>query len=278
MMGRHLLLLAVLVPAVLGAQGGRCIPVRSDGDLPFRSGETLRYALSYNWHAVATDVASGALTLDSTLFAGTPAYHATMSARTAKFFDVFFKVREGFQSWFTADGLQPRKFIRDTHEGSYYAYNLYRYDTDARVIHADLETKSRGKYQLDLPYGDCTYDLPALLYFTRTMDAAQLQPGTNYHITFAIDDDVYVLTLTFKGREDKYVKGLGRVGSMKFGCSVVAGEMFDGSEDALLWISDDENRIPVYFMAPLKVGAVSGRLASWSGLKHPFSSLKNPKR
>ena len=43
----------------------------------------------------------------------------------------------------------------------------------------------------------------------------------------------------------------------------------DGEETG----SDDENRIPVLFEAPILVGTASGRLKEWSGLKHPFSSL-----
>ena len=278
---RRLLLISALsalfsLPAF--AQGGPCIPVRSGGDLPYQAGETLRYTLSYNWHAVATDVASGALAVDTTTLNGKKVFHATMTARTAKFFDVFFKMREGFQSWFTVDGIEPQRFIRDTHEGSYYAWNLYQYDWREKVIRAELEDRNKPRYHLDIPFGDCTYDLPALLYFTRNMDVSRLRNGTAYHITFAIDDAVYVLTLTFKGRERKYVKGLGTVATMKFGCSVVAGEMFEGDEDAVLWISDDDNRIPVFFMAPLKVGACTGRLSSYEGLKHPFTSLQSAKK
>jgi len=193
------------------------------------------------------------------------------------FFDIFFKVRERFESWFL-DGVQPRKFIRDTHEGSYFAYNLYQYQPSAGIIHADLDSQTAGKRTADLQYGDCTFDLPALLYFTRNMDVSNLQEGKTYHITFAIDEDIQVLTLTFKGRENKYVKGLGTVASMKFGCSVMAGEMFEGDEDALLWISDDENRIPVYFYAPLRVGGVAGRLTGHESLAHEFTSLISRKK
>ena len=35
---------------------------------------------------------------------------------------------------------------------------------------------------------------------------------------------------------------------------------------------DDENRLPVYFEAPIRVGVASGRLTGWSNLKYPFDS------
>ena len=41
----------------------------------------------------------------------------------------------------------------------------------------------------------------------------------------------------------------------------------------LIWVTDDENRLPVYFEAPLLVGKATGRMTAYEGLKHPFTSL-----
>ena len=51
------------------------------------------------------------------------------------------------------------------------------------------------------------------------------------------------------------------------------GEAFDGESSLYAWITDDGNRIPIYFVAPLKIGQVRGRLYSADGLKHEFSSV-----
>ena len=44
------------------AQGGKCLPARTDGVEPFQAGEKIVFNISYNWHAVQTDVAKGTLT------------------------------------------------------------------------------------------------------------------------------------------------------------------------------------------------------------------------
>lgn len=274
-MKRLLTIVFLVLPLLVCAQTKNPIPVRGTDNLPYAPGEKLDFVLSYNWHAVVTDVASASVQLDTVVFEGKKAWHSVLTARTAAFFDIFFKVRERFDSWFL-DGVQPRKFIRDTHEGSYFAYNLYNYD--ASVIHASLDSQTLGKRSAELPYDGATFDLPALLYYTRNMDVSSLKEGNTYHIKFAIDEDMSVLTLTFKGREKKYSKGVGTVSCMKFGCSVMAGEMFEGNEDAILWISDDENRIPVYFYAPLRVGGVGGRLTAYHNLAHDFTSLISRKK
>ena len=270
------LLLGIGVAA--SAQGTKCLPARQDGVEPFKAGEKIVFNISYNWHAVQTDVAKGTLTAKQETLNGEKVWHTSMAMQTAPFFDVFFKIREKFDSWFALKGVEPRKFYRDTKEGDYYAINDFIYDRPAGVIHANLEYSGRGKSTVDIPYGDCTYDVTALFYFARRMDFANMKPGTVHRISIAIDKDVLKVNLTYRGKENKYVKGVGTIASHKVGISLNKGDVFEGNEDAILWFSDDDNRVPVAFMAPLKVGAMNGRLASYEGLAHDFTALISTKR
>ena len=113
------------------AQGTKCLPSRTDGVEPFKAGEKIVFNISYNWHAVQTDVAKGTLTMKQETLNGEKVWHSSMSMQTAPFFDVFFKIREKFDSWFALKGVEPRKFYRDTREGDYHAINDYVYDRKA---------------------------------------------------------------------------------------------------------------------------------------------------
>ena len=260
------------------AQGTKCLPSRTDGVEPFKAGEKIVFNISYNWHAVQTDVAKGTLTAKQETLNGEKVWHTSMSMQTAPFFDVFFKIREKFDSWFALKGVEPRKFYRDTKEGDYYAINDYIYDRQAGVIHANLDYSNREKSTVDIPYGDCTYDVTALFYFARRMDFANMKAGTVQKISIAIDKDVLQVNLTYRGKENKYVRSIGTIAAHKVGISLKKGDVFEGNEDAILWFSDDDNRVPVAFMAPLKVGAMNGRLASYEGLAHDFTALISTKR
>jgi len=261
--------LAILIGTF--AANSQCIPTKS-GALPYSTGENLSYVLSYKWNAVNTDVATASLKLDTVRLNGKLVYHSKMTARTKSFFDAFFKARENFQSWFDIDTGRPLKYTRNTLEGKYTATNLYINNWSSRKIKANWQMGSRPKGSAELPLSDCTYDLPSIIYFLRRMDTSNLAPGKSYKVTYGIDDDVYTINLTFKGRETKKIRGIGKVKCLQFGCSVVAGEMFTGNEDAQLWVSDDENHIPIYFMAPLKVGAVTGRLSGYQGLTYKLNT------
>lgn len=259
-----------------------CVPVRtvSPDRLAFGPGEKMYFTMHYKWGAINSDVGHAEVTLDTLTFNSRKAFFCKVYGRTTKFYDIFFKVREDFRSWFAVDGLRPLKFTRDTHEGNYVARNTYLYDwsaTDPHIV-ADLYSSSRGERSMEIPLTRCTYDLPALFYYARNMDVDNVVPGKRYPMTFAIDDDVFNVYFILYGKETIKVKGLGTVKTIKFAAKLLAGEVFTGEEDMMIWISDDENRLPVYFEAPILVGTASGRMTDCEGLKYPFSALIEDKR
>ena len=258
-------------------KGTACVPVRalSEDKLAFQAGEKLDFVLHYRWGAINSDVGHGTVELDNVRFNGKDAFLCSVYGKTTKFFDLFFKVREDFKSWFTRDGLVPLKFTRDTYEGGYEARNTYLYDRTSAEPHisADLYSSKRGQRSMELPLTPCTFDLPSLFFFARNMDFDVVEPGRKYPMTFAIDDDVFNVYFILYGRETIRVKGFGTVKKIKFAAKLMEGEVFKGEEDMLIWVTDDENRLPVYFEAPLLVGKATGRMTAYEGLKHPFTSL-----
>ena len=259
------------------SKGSACVPVKAvrEADLAFRSGEKMSFVLHYRWGAINSDVGHANVSLDAVTYNGQEAFLCSAYGRTTKLFDLFFKVREDFRSWFTRDGLRPLNFTRNTYEGGYEARNTYVYDWSAADPHiiADVYSSSSGQRYPYIPLTPCTFDLPSLFFFARNMDFDVVEPGRKYPMTFAIDDDVYNVYFILYGPETIKVKGLGTIRTIKFAAKLLEGEVFKGEEDMMIWVTDDENRLPVYFEAPLLVGTATGRMTGYEGLKHPFTAL-----
>ena len=258
-------------------KGANCIPVKSlaEKDLAYKVGENLEFVIHYKWGAINSDVAKAYVKLDTTTLNGVPVFHCSVNGRTARFYDMFFKVREDFQSWFTREGVVPVKFYRDSREGNYWSTNRYDYmwnPEESRHIRAEIETSRRPVRTEEIPLAGCTYDLPSLFYMARNMNFSKVKPNVKYPMTFAIDDDIYNVYFIWLGKEKKYIKGIGTVQTMKFAAKLIAGDVFGSGQDMFVWITEDDNRIPVYFEAPLRVGTASGRLSGWKNLKYPFDS------
>lgn len=252
-----------------------CIPVGSlaQDRLAFCAGESMSFVIHYKWGVINSDVGMASVTLSEEDFNGIPTFHCEVIGSTTRLFDFVFKVREHFESWFTRDGLRPIKFIRDSHEGKYVATNTFNYDWEHALIAADVYSTTAGQRSVELPLDRCTYDLPSLFFLARNMNIDAVTPEIRYPMTFAIDDDVYNVHFILHGRETIDVKGLGRINTIKFSARLLAGEVFRSDTDMTIYISDDDNRLPVYFEAPLLVGKASGRMTACYGLAHPFSSM-----
>jgi hypothetical protein len=254
-----------------------CVPIKDikKNEIAFDAGEKMEFTMHYEWGIIDSDIGTATVTLDTVQIDGQKAFLCSAQGKTTRLYDLFFKVREDFKSWFTVDGLKPLMFTRNTQEGKYIAKNTYVYDWNASQPHivADVYSSSSGQRYLELPLTPCTYDLPALFFFARNIDLENIEIGKRYPMTFAIDDDIFNVYFIFHGPETIKVKGLGTVKTIRFAAKLLAGEVFTGEEDMMIWISDDENRVPVYFEAPILVGTASGRMKAWSGLKYPFSAL-----
>lgn len=254
-------ILALLLPVTVNGQGSGCIPTKQSK--PFHDGEEVDLALFYKWGLVNTEVAVATIKLEGVPFNGTPAYHVNFNVKSAPFFDVFFKMREDFNSWFTREDLRPMKFTRNTLEGKYTATNDYSYDWDKKVIHADVNFNGRGEEHYEIPLHGCVYDLPALIFYLRTMDLSRMKEGEKYHLSFAIDEAVFDIVLTYHGKDSVTLSRQNVREGLLFTCSVVKGAMFEGNQELKFWFSADGNFVPMAVMAPLRWGAVWAKLKDY---------------
>jgi len=62
---------------------------------------------------------------------------------------------------------------------------------------------------------------------------------------------------------------------IKFSALLIEGTIFKGGEDLFVWVTDDENRIPVMIEAKIIVGSVKALLSGTEGLRNE-TSVKIP--
>ena len=232
----------------------------------------------YKWGAINTEVGTARLTADTLNFRGQDAYHLACLARTVPFFDRIYKIREDLQSWVQAEDLKPLRFTRSTFEGGYTASNDFNFDWEKGLINADVNFENKGPQMLEIPFKEGDFDLVSLLYHIRSLGEETFESGNVVKVRFAIDDNVFDVTINAKGKENIKVRKLGWMDAWHVSCSVVQGALFAGDEQLHLWFSADGNRIPVAARVPLKMGAVQAWLTSYSGLKNEFTAYTNGRR
>jgi len=263
-----------LIANLTKAQNSDCPPPRvgTTEDLPYRDGEVLKYSLSYNWGGVVSEVAEGIASLKFNSSEGAGEYfHAIVEGRTYRFYDIFFKVRDYYESRFYAKSLRPFYFHRSVQEGKYRMKNNFTFFPDNQIRSITKKYDNPQKDTL-LKGSACTYDIVTMFYYARTLDYKSDPPGKSYPVSFVIDDDIYDISFRYVGKEVKKIKGLGTFNTAKFAVKLIAGTVFRGDKEMIIWISDDENKIPLGFEVEIIIGRLFGTLKSTENLKYPMKS------
>ena len=87
-----------------------------------------------------------------------------------------------------------------------------------------------------------------------------------------LDNEVYNLYIKYLGKEEIKTK-FGKFKAIKFKPLLVKGTLFQGGEKMTVWVSDDENHIPLRIESPIVVGSVKVDMMGYQNLRYPLSSL-----
>jgi len=264
------ILLILCSTTILSAQNKYPCEIKNNA---FKSGETLDYVITYNWFLVWTDVGAVRFEAKKEKMFNKEVYNLKGTGITFSFYDWFFQVRDVYQSWVNTDNLLPVYYHRDVDEDGYLIDIKYTYDFNNLLAYSEIE-KPRKPYRRDtVALNPCTYDVISVIYRARNIDFSKYKKDEQIPFTILLDNELHEVYIRYKGKEEKKVRGVGKFNTIKFTGSLVAGDVFQGGEDLMIWVTDDENRIPVWVESPIIVGTVKARLVGYDGLKHPLKSL-----
>jgi hypothetical protein len=86
-----------------------------------------------------------------------------------------------------------------------------------------------------------------------------------------LDNEVHNLYIKYEGRETIKTK-YGKFRAIRFKPLLVKGTMFSGGEKMTVWVSDDQNHIPLRIESPIVVGSVKVDMMQYRNLRYPLSS------
>jgi hypothetical protein len=199
-------------------------------------------------------------------------YHVVGKGYTTGVSSLFFKVNDTYESCIDKETGNPYQFVRNIYEGGY-TKNQEGFFNQAenKILVKDYKHNSEKTFAV----GKNTQDILSSFYYLRNYpNIEKMKPGEFVAIDMFFDDKTTKFRLKFIGREDIRTK-FGVVSTMIFKPSVQTGRVFKEEESLTVWISDDDNRIPIRIKASLLVGSIKADLDSYKGLKNPFKIKKN---
>ena len=199
-------------------------------------------------------------------------FHTVGNGYTAGMTKLFFKVNDDYQSYIDKATSKPYQFIRKIDEGGYTKNQEGFFNQDKNTV---LVKDYKNNTENTFPVSENVQDIVSSFYYLRNHpNIDKLKIGESIIIDMFFDGEVVKFKLKYIGRELLSTK-FGKVNTMIFRPLVQSGRVFKEEESLTVWISDDDNKMPLRIKASLAIGSLKADLESYRGLKHPFMVIRN---
>lgn len=235
----------------------------------FLPGEKIVYKLFYNWNFVWLPAGEVTFQVNGLKHQ----YHIMVRGQTYPSYEWFYKVDDKYESYLDKKTLLPEIHIKDVQEGGYTRFDRTVFD---QIDHKAVSSRGANRDDLKDKYmdlGECMHDLISIVYYARNLDPGSMTNGQEIPIKILMDQEIYPLSLKYLGRDERRkVKGVGFFDTHIFSPQLIAGEVFKEGDEMKIYVSNDENKLPVLIESPVSVGSVKAVLKTYKGLKYPMTA------
>ena len=194
---------------------------------------------------------------------GRNTYYIKIYGKSTGMVDVMFRVKDQFESYLDEEALIPWKATKNVKEGGYKAIDLVLFDHE----NGFAQSNAKGKVEI----AERTQDIASALYYARSTDMTNSKAGDVFPVNFYMDGKNYNLRFKFVGRETLKTD-IGTFKTLKVKPQLLEGRVFKDSEALTLWVTDDENKVPIRAESEIFVGAIKMDLMAYSGLRNPLTA------
>ena len=223
-----------LVPAAFGQPA-------LDRRPPFL-GEKLTFAMS----VLGTEGGELTLSAKETTLAGRPAWKFELSAISGEFLSKLFLVRDYLASWVDPQTFRTLRFEKHTVEGKRVRDDLIEFDYEKKIAYRD------GK---PIAIEERTLDTLSSLYYIRVIDLDPKKPAE----LSVVSRRLFPLSVVVLGRETVKTPA-GTFRTIRVEPRSPSEGLIGKGKNLVLWLTDDERKMPVQLKSKLKIGTLLGKL------------------
>ena len=238
----------------------------------YKAGETITYKVAYNWGFLWVNAGEAVFKIRSMKVDGKNAFYFYANGTSLKKWDWVYKVRDTYESFTDMDALRPLRFRRNTLEGKYSVNNDYKFDYEKGKVYTATENSNKPYSKDTISLAPCTFDVLSMIYEARNIDYSQYRKNDKIPISLIIDGKIYNLYIRYMGKDVLKTRDKEVYKCVKFKPMLVEGSLFLAGENMTVWVTDDQNRVPVLIEAKILVGSIKAYLSQMSGLKNSVTS------
>ncbi|GAB1452449.1 DUF3108 domain-containing protein [Draconibacterium sp.] len=220
----------------------------------FIDGEKLTYEIKYKF--IVGGIAT--FSLNEVMYKGEKVFHALALGQTTGLANTIYGIKDSYESWFDKETNLPFKAVRDIHEGRYTKYNEVIFNRKNNTVNSKLSGIHSVPSEI--------LDLTSTFYYLRRVDFSKVNEGDVVFVNMYFSDEVFPFRIMYEGKETIRTE-FGKIECHKLKPVVEVGRIFKRPDDLTIWLTDDDNCIPVEVKMKIRVvGAVHLNLISAENL------------
>tara|TARA_B100000902_G_scaffold322088_1_gene315253 strand:+ start:55 stop:825 length:771 start_codon:yes stop_codon:yes gene_type:complete len=229
----------------------------------YGDGEWLKFRIHYGL------ITAGQATLEvkSERLNNQEVFHIIGFGETTGLTNWFFKVEDHYQSYILKDEDLPLRFVRNINEGGYKKDIQIDFNQSSKM--ATIVDFIDNKREI-VPFPNRAQDMVSSFYYLRNnLDTHSLNDNDEFDLDMFFDSENYKFKLKYLRKEVLDTK-FGKVPCLVFRPYVESGRVFNEKESLTIWVSDDDNKIPLLIKADLLVGSLKASLIEFKKLNNSF--------
>ncbi|MEK9136886.1 MAG: DUF3108 domain-containing protein [Bacteroidota bacterium] len=225
----------------------------------FGVGERLVFNVNYGFINAGEAVMRVA---DYDSIAGRKCYRVEFTVNSHPSFNWIYKVEDRYLTFIDVETIAPLKFEQHIREGSYRRDFIAEFD---QVQHVAKTTE--GQYEIP----EYVHDIMSAFYYARLLDYSTLKVGEGPTLHNFYKDKSHELKVKFLGRQELETEA-GTFKTLVVEPLVREGGLFKTEGRIVIWLTDDERKIPVRVNTKVVIGSIDTELREYSGLIGPLKA------
>jgi hypothetical protein len=235
----------------------------------FGIGEYLRFEINYGFITAGDAVMSVAPAY--TTINGRNAYAMSFNVNSTSAFNVVYNVKDRYTSIVDAQGLFPWRFEQHIREGNFQRDFEAVFDQENLKVKTYTGESEPKKFEGEYAIPMYVQDALSAFYFGRTLNYNSMKVGDVVNLQNFYKDQTYPLDIRYLGKETIEVPA-GEFRCIKVEPLVREGGLFKSEGSMVLWMTDDDRKMPVKVKTAVVIGSVDADLIEYRGLSGPLNS------
>ncbi len=173
-------------------------------------------------------------------------------------FSWIYKVEDTYRTFIDVQSIAPLRFEQHIREGTYKRDFVALFD-QARHIASTTDGK-------EYPIPPYVHDIMSAFYYVRTIDFSGRADGDVIMLQNFYKDRTHDLAVRILGRQELEVEA-GTFNTIVLEPMVREGGLFKSEGRIVIWLSDDDVKIPLRINSKVIIGSIDTELREYSGLQ-----------